>query len=107
MLGHADSSKYESFGDGDVAAETMTLEGVPRATHGAGGLLDYPHYTRPAEWRGITIPEPLDGGDHLAIRRWRRQAALAKTLANRPDLLAGAELSDDDREYLAELGFES
>jgi tRNA (guanine37-N1)-methyltransferase len=107
VLGHADSAKYESFGEGDVAAETMTLEGVPRATHGAGGLLDYPHYTRPAEWRGITIPEPLDGGDHLAIRRWRRQAALAKTLANRPDLLAGAELSEDDREYLAELGFES
>jgi tRNA (guanine37-N1)-methyltransferase len=105
VLGHADSSKYESFGEGDVAAETMTGDGVPRATHGAGGLLDYPHYTRPAEWQGVAIPEALGGGDHLAIRRWRRQAALAKTLANRPDLLQGAELSDDDREFLAGLGW--
>jgi len=104
VLGHADSSKYESFGEGDLAAETMTADGVPRATHGAGGLLDYPHYTRPAEWQGAAIPEALGGGDHLAIRRWRRQAALAKTLANRPDLLEGAELSDDDREFLAGLG---
>jgi tRNA (guanine37-N1)-methyltransferase len=105
VLGHADSSKYESFGEGDVAAETMTGDGVPRATHGAGGLLDYPHYTRPAEWQGVAIPEALGGGDHLAIRRWRRQAALAKTLANRPDLLEGAELSDEDREFLAGLGW--
>lgn len=105
VLGHADSSKYESFGEGDVAADTMTGDGVPRATHGAGGLLDYPHYTRPAEWQGVVIPEALGGGDHLAIRRWRRQAALAKTLANRPDLLAGAELSEEDREFLAGLGW--
>jgi tRNA (guanine37-N1)-methyltransferase len=47
----------------------------------------------------------LSGGDHVVIRRWRRRAALAKTLANRPDLLAAADLSDDDREYLAELGW--
>jgi tRNA (guanine37-N1)-methyltransferase len=105
VLGHADSSRYESFGEGDEPAETMTADGVPRATHGAGGLLDYPHYTRPAEWNGMAIPEALGGGDHLVIRKWRRQAALAKTLKNRPDLLAGAELSDDDREYLAGLGY--
>jgi tRNA (guanine37-N1)-methyltransferase len=105
VLGHADSSRYESFGEGDVPSETMTQDGVPRATHGAGGLLDYPHYTRPAEWQGAAIPEALGGGDHLAIRRWRRQAALAKTLVNRPDLLKTAELSDEDREFLRELGW--
>jgi tRNA (guanine37-N1)-methyltransferase len=105
VLGHADSSRYESFGEGDIATENTTNDGVPRSTHASGGLLDYPHYTRPAEWRGLAIPEPLGGGDHTAIRRWRRQAALAKTLANRPDLLQHAELSDDDREYLASLGF--
>ena len=107
VLGHADSSKYESFGEGDEPTHTLTEDGVPRATHGSGGLLDYPHYTRPAEWLGVTIPQPLGEGDHTAIRRWRRQAALAKTLANRPDLLQNAELSGDDREYLAALGFES
>jgi tRNA (guanine37-N1)-methyltransferase len=107
VLGHADSSKYESFGEGDEPTETMTADGVPRATHGAGGLLDYPHYTRPAEWNGIAIPEALGGGDHLAIRKWRRRAALQKTLANRPDLLETATLSEDDREYLAQLGWMS
>jgi tRNA (guanine37-N1)-methyltransferase len=105
VLGHADSSRYESFGEGDEPGETMTADGVPRATHGAGGLLDYPHYTRPAEFRGIGIPEALGGGDHLAIRRWRRQAALAKTLANRPDLLEGANLSEEDRKFLARQRF--
>jgi tRNA (guanine37-N1)-methyltransferase len=83
----------------------MTADGVPRSTHGAGGLLDYPHYTRPAEFRGVAIPEVLGGGDHSAIRRWRRQMALEKTWRNRPDLLALAALSDDDREFLAGLGF--
>lgn len=107
VLGHADSSRYESFGEGDEPTETMTADGVPRATHGAGGLLDYPHYTRPAEWNGVAIPDALGSGDHLMIRRWRRRAALEKTLANRPDLLETAALSDDDREYLVELGWES
>ena len=101
VLGHEDSSLYESFGLGDDASAELTHDGVPRSTHGAGGLLDYPHYTRPAEFRGITVPEILSSGDHSAIRRWRRQAALAKTLANRPDLLDDATLSDDDREFLA------
>ena len=113
VLGHEDSARYESFGAGDDPADTMTASGkasapqksagVPRSTHGAGGILDYPHYTRPADFRGFPIPEVLAGGDHLAIRRWRRQQALAKTLRNRPDLLASASLSDDDREYLATL----
>jgi tRNA (guanine37-N1)-methyltransferase len=105
VLGHADSARYESFGIGDDPADTITGDGVPRSTHGAGGLLDYPHYTRPAEFRGVSIPNVLAGGDHAAIRRWRRREALAKTLRNRPDLLQAAQLSDSDREYLAELGF--
>jgi tRNA (guanine37-N1)-methyltransferase len=104
VLGHADSSRYESFGVGDDPADAMTEDGVPRSTHGAGGLLDYPHYTRPAEFRGTPIPEVLGGGDHAAIRRWRRQMALKKTWRNRPDLLAEAVLTDEDREFLA--GFE-
>jgi tRNA (guanine37-N1)-methyltransferase len=103
VLGHADSSRYESFGIGDDPADSMTAEGVPRSTHGAGGILDYPHYTRPAEFRGVAIPEVLGGGDHAAIRRWRRQMALEKTWRNRPDLLERAPLSDDDREFLSTL----
>jgi tRNA (guanine37-N1)-methyltransferase len=115
VLGHADSSRYESFGEGDEALEachpsrsggsaSKTSDGVPRSTHGSGGLLDYPHYTRPADFRGAPIPTVLANGDHTVIRKWRRQAALAKTLANRPDLLTAADLSDDDREFLAGLG---
>jgi tRNA (guanine37-N1)-methyltransferase len=107
VLGHADSSRYESFGVGDDPADSMTSDGVPRSTHGAGGLLDYPHYTRPAEFRGTLIPEVLGGGDHAAIRRWRRQMALEKTWRNRPDLLATAQLSDEDREFLQQLQFPS
>ena len=101
VLGHADSSRYESFGAGDDPTEEMTADGVPRSTHGAGGLLDYPHYTRPAEFRGVSVPEVLAGGDHSVIRRWRRQQALAKTLRNRPDLLANASLTNEDRDFLA------
>ena len=105
VLGHADSSRYESFGEGDPLDTAPTEDGVPRSTNSSNGLLDYPHYTRPADFLGLTIPAPLGNGDHLAIRRWRRQAALAKTLTNRPDLLPTTELSDDDREYLASLGY--
>jgi tRNA (guanine37-N1)-methyltransferase len=105
VLGHADSSRYESFGEGDPPDQPSTEDGVPRSTNSSGGLLDYPHYTRPAEFLGLSIPDVLGNGDHLAIRRWRRHAALAKTLANRPDLLPAADLSADDREYLATLGY--
>ena len=103
VLGHADSSRYESFGIGDDPTDTMTADGVPRSTHGAGGLLDYPHYTRPAEFRGVPIPEVLAGGDHAAIRRWRREMALEKTRRNRPDLLEKAELAEEDRQFLERL----
>ena len=67
------------------------------------GLLDYPHYTRPAEFRGRAVPEVLLSGDHAAIARWRRREALRHTLRKRPDLLAGADLSQEDLRTLAEL----
>ena len=102
VLGHADSAQYESFGENDAGDASVGV-GVPRATHGAGGLLDYPHYTRPAEFRGVAVPEVLAGGDHLAVRQWRRRAALAKTLENRPDLLRGKQLSAADQKLMDEL----
>jgi tRNA (guanine37-N1)-methyltransferase len=120
VLGHADSSRYESFGEPDPAStigypeasasglitnQKMGPLTPPRSTNASNGILDYPHYTRPADFLGLPIPDVLGNGDHLAIRRWRRQAALAKTLANRPDLLPTADLSDDDRDYLATLGY--
>ena len=102
VLGNEASSAYESFGQPDEHF-TNDPEGPPRSTHGSGGLLDYPHYTRPAEFRGLVVPEVLSGGNHDQIRRWRRERALEKTLRNRPDLLASAELSKDDRLFLASL----
>src|SRR6202167_145871 len=99
VLGNEASGEFESFGV--AAAEIASdAEGVPRSQHGAGGLLDYPHYTRPAEFQGLAVPETLLNGDHLAIRRWRREQQLRKTLANRPDLLEGATLSSEDRKLL-------
>ena len=102
VLGNEDSSAYESFGHAD-AEFAEDADGTPRSTHGAGGLLDYPHYTRPAEFRGLAVPEVLAGGDHAAIRKWRRERALEKTWRNRPDLLEKAELSREDRAFLARL----
>jgi tRNA (guanine37-N1)-methyltransferase len=99
VLGNEASSEFESFGVAD--AEIFTdEEGVPRSQHGAGGLLDYPHYTRPAEFGGVRVPEPLLNGDHKEIRKWRREQQLRKTLTNRPDLLAGAALSKEDKKLL-------
>ncbi len=73
-------------------------------SEGGVGVLDCPHYTRPAEFRGWTVPEELLSGDHERIRRWRRREALRKTAANRPDLLERAVLSREDRELLNEIG---
>jgi tRNA (guanine37-N1)-methyltransferase len=67
------------------------------------GLLDYPHYTRPAEFRGIKVPDVLLSGHHADIGRWRKRQALARTLARRPDLLPTAELDDEEREILRAL----
>lgn len=69
----------------------------------AGGLLDFPHFTRPPEYRGLTVPEVLLSGNHEAIRRWRRKEALRRTLTRRPDLLSAAALSEEDRQLLQEV----
>ena len=81
----------------------LTADGVPDSTHLSGGLLDYPHYTRPSEFLGLPVPEVLQNGDHAAIRAWRREMALEKTLRNRPDLLAQAILTREDHDYLGRL----
>jgi tRNA (guanine37-N1)-methyltransferase len=82
-----------------VHAESVEGEG-PDSTCGSSGLLDYPHYTRPADFHGMTVPEVLLNGNHDEIRRWRREQALRKTLRNRPDLLDDAALSDEDKKIL-------
>ena len=67
------------------------------------GLLDYPHYTRPGDFGGLRVPDVLLSGHHAEVRRWRRKAALARTLDRRPELLAEAALDDEDRALLAEI----
>lgn len=69
----------------------------------ASGLLEYPHYTRPPEFRGWRVPDILVSGDHARLARWRRQQALLRTRQRRPDLLQRAELSASDLEYLKNL----
>jgi tRNA (guanine37-N1)-methyltransferase len=99
-VGNEASTQQESFtpkGDGGGSGN----EGAPSSTCGSGGLLDYPHYTRPAHFRGMVVPEVLINGNHQQIRRWRREQALKKTLRNRPDLLQDVELSAEDKEILA------
>lgn len=82
VLGKLDSAADESFNN---------------------SLLEAPQYTKPAEFRGLFVPEVLRSGDHKAIARWRRQQALKRTLERRPDLLKTAALDDADRKFLAEL----
>ncbi|NNN07991.1 MAG: tRNA (guanosine(37)-N1)-methyltransferase TrmD [Acidimicrobiaceae bacterium] len=83
-LGNDQSSVEESFGD---------------------GLLEYPHYTKPATWRGLEVPEILRSGNHAVIARWRRAQALALTLSRRPDLIERrGGLSGEEQEILDELG---
>jgi tRNA (guanine37-N1)-methyltransferase len=67
------------------------------------GILDYPQYTRPAEFRGLKVPEVLLSGDHQKVRLWRRKKALEETLRKRPDLLEIASLSEEDRNLLYEI----
>ncbi|MBI1749497.1 MAG: tRNA (guanosine(37)-N1)-methyltransferase TrmD [Acidobacteria bacterium] len=108
-LGNEDSSMNESF-SAEVSSPPLQQQGssgqIPTtpAPEGAGyTLLDCPHYTRPAEFRGRAVPEILLSGNHEEIRLWRRKMALAKTLRNRPELLAGAALSEEDAGLLADL----
>jgi tRNA (guanine37-N1)-methyltransferase len=98
-LGNAASSQQESF----TARVPLETGPEPRSTCVSGGLLDYPHYTRPAEFRGFAVPQVLVSGNHEEIRRWRRRTALEKTLRNRPDLLERAALSQEDKDLLAEI----
>ena len=69
----------------------------------ADGLLEYPQYTRPEEFRGEKVPEILRSGNHAAIARWRRKESLRRTLERRPELLDNADLSDEDRDLLDEI----
>ena len=106
VLGNAASRAFESFGAGDAALASLPQVApriAPRATHGAGGLLDYPQYTRPAEFGGMAVPAVLMDGNHEQVRRWRRERALEKTWRHRPDLLQAAELSPEDQRFLATL----
>jgi tRNA (guanine37-N1)-methyltransferase len=98
-VGNEASTRQESF---TAHADKVDGEG-PDSTCGSGGLLDYPHYTRPAEFRGMNVPEVLINGNHLEIRRWRREQALKKTMRNRPDLLQDVELSAEDETTLARI----
>lgn len=72
----------------------------------ASGLLEYPHYTRPANFRGWQVPEVLLSGNHAEIERWRREQALARTFERRPDLLEKADLTEQDRRFLEKLASE-
>ena len=68
----------------------------------AGGILDFPQYTRPREFRGLKVPQVLFSGDHRKIERWRRKRALEKTVRRRPDLVAQKALAPEDRHLLEE-----
>jgi tRNA (guanine37-N1)-methyltransferase len=106
-LGNEASARQESFSAASSAVPGGTKKvgvAVPDSTCGSGGLLDYPHYTRPAEFRGMGVPEVLMGGNHEQIRKWRRGKALEKTLQHRPDLLQRQPLSKEDKKFLAEIG---
>ncbi len=87
VLGNAESTTDESFAD---------------------GLLEYPHYTRPADFRGWKVPEVLRGGDHARVARWRVAAAIDRTIRLRPDLVeARGGVSDGDLRLLEEFGFDT
>jgi tRNA (guanine37-N1)-methyltransferase len=107
-VGNEASTRQESFSgtqasDRGASAGEAARPTQPDSTCGSGGLLDYPHYTRPADFRGMKVPEVLVNGNHDEIRRWRRRSALEKTLRKRPDLLEHAELSAEDRKLVKEL----
>jgi tRNA (guanine37-N1)-methyltransferase len=83
----------------------LAADSTAEESHTAG-LLEYPQYTRPAEFRGWRVPDVLLSGDHGAVARWRRTEALRRTRARRPDLLAHAVLSAEDQQLLRELAVE-
>ncbi|GFO66274.1 tRNA (guanosine(37)-N1)-methyltransferase TrmD [Geomonas paludis] len=85
VLGHEESAQYDSFAD---------------------GLLEYPQYTRPPEFRGEKVPDILLSGNHAEIAKWRRKEQIRRTLASRPELLDGIEWSKQDKKLLKELGLD-
>jgi tRNA (guanine37-N1)-methyltransferase len=102
--------------NGGEAAALVMVEAITRLLPGAmgdptsgdadsfvSGLLDHPHYTRPAEYRDMEVPEILLSGNHAAIDDWRRRQSLKRTFERRPDLLENAPLTDEDAEYLDQL----
>ena len=84
----------------------LGAEGAEQRDSHADGLLEGPHYTRPAVYRGLDVPQVLQNGNHADIEKWRRQQSLRRTWRNRPDLLLKADLSEDDRYFLATLADE-
>jgi tRNA (guanine37-N1)-methyltransferase len=92
VLGNEESCQQDSFASWKEGAHP-----------GRAGLLDCPHYTRPAEFQGWKVPDVLLSGNHEQIRQWRRQRALEKTWRRRPDLLAHLALSEEDHQWLEEL----
>jgi tRNA (guanine37-N1)-methyltransferase len=95
VLGNASSAADDSFGGGPHDADPAMR-----------GLLEGPVYTRPREWRGLEVPEVLVSGNHAAISRWRRDMALRRTAAYRPDLIGALrDLDRRDRQVLSEAGF--
>lgn len=82
VLGSIESADFDSFGD---------------------GLLEYPHYTRPVEFRGLTVPDQLLSGNHELIRKWRRKESLRKTRTLRPDLFSRVTLTREDKKLLMEI----
>jgi tRNA (guanine37-N1)-methyltransferase len=92
-----------------IDAVVRKLPGVLGAETGAedesfhGNLLEYPQYTRPADFRGMVVPPVLTSGDHGKVALWRRHQSLLRTFSLRPDLLADADLTDDDRTFLKTL----
>jgi tRNA (guanine37-N1)-methyltransferase len=85
-LGNEASSQNESFASAIEAQSLDSFGHSPLATRHS--LLDFPHYTRPAEYRGWKVPEVLIGGNHAEVAKWRRAAAIEKTRRNRPDLFS-------------------
>jgi tRNA (guanine37-N1)-methyltransferase len=109
-VGNQNSTRQESFTETRTETRTESFtepaelaSDGPSSTCVSGGLLDYPHYTRPADFRGMAVPEVLMNGNHDQIRNWRRKTALAKTLRNRPDLLERVALTAEDKELLAQI----
>jgi tRNA (guanine37-N1)-methyltransferase len=121
IRGYADEEL--SLGDfvlmGGESAALAVIEAVSRYVPGvlgdlasteeeslSQGLLEYPHYTRPREFRGMEVPEVLLSGNHEKISRWRRLQSVLRTAKKRPDLLAGAKLTPEEREAVKSAGEE-